>query len=172
MVSRNTVVSGAGEEGGEKKGLVLSGLAQGGLDQGKLAEGQVAGVKRAQEEPAQSSLPQRAAGVEDEGEEKEEEREGRRDGDGASSSEDDMIDQKCGQSRSNHKQPQREAAIPEGSRNQAAGTRLADQSYSHTIFTHSQLRDLKRLFQQTHYPCLRARKDLARCMGVEECAVL
>ncbi|GAB1302723.1 Homeobox protein GPBOX [Apodemus speciosus] len=169
---RNAVVSGAGEEGGEKKGLVLSGLAQGGLDQGELTEGQVAEGKGAQEEPAQSSLPQRAAGVGEEGEEKEEEMEGRHDGDGASSSKDDTINQEGGQSRSDHQQPQREAAIPEGSRNQAAGTGLADQRNSLTIFTHSQLRDLERLFQKTHYPCLRVRKDLARCMGVEECAVL
>ena len=151
------MLSGAGEEGGEAKGLVVSGLAQGGLDQGELAEGEVAGDKRAQEEPAQSSLTQRAAGVGEEGEEKEVEMEGRRDGNGASSSEDDMIDQESGPSRSNPQQPQREAAIPEGSRNQAAGVRLAHQGSNLTIFTPSQLRELECLFQETHYPCMRAR---------------
>ena len=151
------MLSGAGEEGGGTKGLVLSGLAQGGLDQGELAEGEVAGDKRAQEEPAQSSLTQRAAGVGEEGEEKEVEMEGRRDGNGASSSEDDMINQESGQSRSNQQQPQREAALPEGSRNQAAGVRLAHQMSNLTIFTPSQMCELEHLLQETHYPCMRAR---------------
>ena len=151
------VVSGAGEEGGDKKGLVLSALAQGGLDQGERTEREVPGSKRAQEEPAQCSLTQEAAGVGEEGGKKEEEMEGRHDGDGASSSEDDAIEQEGGQSRSDRQQPQGEAAIPEGSRHQVAGIRLAHQRYRLTIFTPSQLRDLERLFKESHYPCLRAR---------------
>ena len=88
----NAVVSGAGEEGGDKKGLVLSALAQGGLDQGERTEREVPGSKRAQEEPAQCSL-----------------------------------------------------------------TQEAHQRYRLTIFTPSQLRDLERLFQESHYPCLPVR---------------
>ncbi|XP_052027788.1 rhox homeobox family member 2-like isoform X1 [Apodemus sylvaticus] len=167
----NAVVSGAGEEGGDKKGLVLSVLAQGGLDQGERTEHEVAGSKRVQEEPAQSSLPLEAAGVGEEGGKKEEEMEGRHDGDGASISEDDVIEQEGVQSRSDHQQPQGEAAIPEGSRNQAAGIRLAHHRNCPTIFTHSQLRDLERLFQESHYPSFRVRRDLACSMGVDECAV-
>ncbi|XP_052027841.1 rhox homeobox family member 2-like [Apodemus sylvaticus] len=167
----NAVVSRAGEEGGDKKGLVLSWLAQGGLDQGQCAEGEVPGGKLAQEEPAQCSVTQEAAGVGEEGGKKEEEMEGRHDGDGASSSEDDMMEQEGVQNRSDHQLPQGEAAIPEGSRNQAAGIRPAHQRYSRSRFTQSQLRDLERLFRETRFPTLRVRRDLARWMGVDECDV-
>ena len=152
------VVSGAGEEGGDKKGLVLSALAQGGLDQGEPSpEREVPGGKLAQEEPAQCSLTQEAAGVGEEGGKKEEEMEGRHDGDGASSSEDDVIEQEGGQSRSDHQQPQGEVAIPERSRNNRVRIRMVHHPYRSFRFTHSQLQDLERLFQESHYPTLRAR---------------
>ncbi|XP_052026054.1 rhox homeobox family member 2-like [Apodemus sylvaticus] len=164
----NAVVSRAGEEGGDKKGLVLSGLAQGGLDQGERTEHEVAGGKRVQEEPAQCSVTQEAAGVGEEGGKKEEEMEGRHDGDGASSSEDDMMEQEGVQSRRDHQQPQGKAAIPEGSRHQVAGMRPAHQRYRLNIFTHCQLHELERLFKESHYPSFRVRRNLARSMGVDE----
>ncbi|GAB1302722.1 Homeobox protein GPBOX [Apodemus speciosus] len=168
---RNAVVSGAGEEGGETKGLVLSGPAQGGLDQGELAEGQVAEGKGAQEEPAQPSLSQRAAGVGEEGEEKEEEMEGRRDGDEASGPEDDTIDQEDGQNDRDQPQPPPLARIPVLIRNdfnQQAGNFVAHQRGRRSRFTHAQLHDLERLFQETRFPSLRVRRDFARWMGVDE----
>ncbi|XP_052027827.1 rhox homeobox family member 2-like [Apodemus sylvaticus] len=169
----NAVVSRAGEEGGDKKGLVLSGFAQGGLDQGERTEREVAGSKRVQEEPAQCSLPQEAAGVGEEGGKKEEEMEGRHDGDGASSSEDDDLNirQEDRQSNRDQQQPEPAAPIPELIRNdlnQQAGNCLAHQRNRRTRFTHSQLHDLERLFQETRFPSLRVRRDLARWMGVDE----
>ncbi|XP_052027842.1 rhox homeobox family member 2-like [Apodemus sylvaticus] len=164
----NAVVSEAGDEGGDKKGLVLSALAQSGLDQGECVEGEVPGGKLAQEEPAQCSVTQEAAGVGEEGGKKEEEMEGRHDGDGASSSEDDVIEQEGVQSRRDHQQPQGEAAIPEGSRNNRVRIRMVHHPYRSFRFTHSQLQDLERLFQESHYPTLRARRNLARSMGVDE----
>ncbi|XP_028628967.1 paired mesoderm homeobox protein 2-like [Grammomys surdaster] len=118
------------------------------------------------------SLTQEATGVGEEGEKKEEEMEGRQAGDGASGSADDNIQQEGGQGSNNQQQPQQEAAIPEGARNQQAGNNLAHHRYNHTRFTHAQLHDLERLFQETHYPTFRARRHLARCMGVEEYDVL
>ncbi|XP_028627877.1 rhox homeobox family member 2-like [Grammomys surdaster] len=167
---RKTVVSEAGEEGDQKR-LVLGGLAQGGLDQGELAQGEVAEGKRAQEEPAQFSVTQEATGVGEEGEKKEEEMEGRHAGDGASGSADDNIQQEGGQGSNDQQQPQQEAGIPEGNRYQQAENSPAHNPNRRTKFTHSQLRDLERLFQETRFPSLRVRRDVARWMGVEEADV-
>ncbi|XP_034341095.1 uncharacterized protein LOC117694355 [Arvicanthis niloticus] len=163
----NAVVSEAGEEG-DKKPLVLGGLAQGGLDQGELTQGEVAGGKRAQEEPAQFSLTQEARGVGEEGEKKEEEMEGRHAGDRASGTEDDNIQREGGEGSNDQQEPQQEAAIPENNRCQQAGNSPGHLQNRRTKFTHSQLRDLERLFQETRFPSLRVRRDVARWMGVEE----
>ncbi|XP_052026285.1 rhox homeobox family member 1-like [Apodemus sylvaticus] len=164
----NAVVSGAGEEGGDKKGLVLSALAQGGLDQGECVEGEVPGGKLAQEEPAQCSVTQEAAGVGEEGGKKEEEMEGRHDGDWASTPEDDAIEQEGVQNRSDHQQPQGEAAIPEGNGNNGARITMVHHRFRSSRFTPSQLQDLERLFQESQYPTLHVRRDLASSMGVDE----
>ncbi|XP_028640117.1 rhox homeobox family member 2-like [Grammomys surdaster] len=168
---RKTVVSEAGEEGDQKR-LVLGGLAQGGLDQGELAQGEVAGGKHAQEEPAQFSVTQEATGVGEEGEKKEEEIEGRHASDGASGPADDNIQQEGGQGSSDQQQSEEEEAILEHIRNQQAWNNEAFQRYSRSRFTSSQLRDLERLFRESRYPSLRARRDLARWMGVDEYDVL
>ncbi|EDM10849.1 rCG53275, isoform CRA_a, partial [Rattus norvegicus] len=112
-----------------------------------------------------------ATGVGEEGDEKEEEMEARYAGDGAYGPEDNNVQQEGDQHPNDQEQPQQEAAIPEGSRGQQAGNNLAHPRYSRTRFTPSQLRDLERLFQETRYPSLRTRKDIARWMGVEECDV-
>lgn len=168
----NAVVSEALEEGIDKKGLVLSWLAQGGFDQGELSESELAGGEPAQEEPPQINLTGEATGGAEEGEKKEEEMEERHAGDGASGSEDDNI-QPGGQGSNDQPQPQpqRDPELPEFIINQEVLNRLAYQRYRRTRFTHSQLHDLERLFQETRYPSLRARRDLARWMGVDECDV-
>nr|XP_034341880.1 rhox homeobox family member 2-like [Arvicanthis niloticus] len=167
----NAVVSEAGEEG-DKKPLVLGGLAQGGLDQGELTQGEVAGGKRAQEEPAQFSLTQEARGVGEEGEKKEEEMEGRHAGDHASGTEDDNIQREGGEGSNDQQEPQEEDEILEHIRYQQAWNNQALEQYSQTRFTQSQLRALERLFRESRYPSLRARRDLARSMGVEEYDVM
>ncbi|XP_006257545.2 rhox homeobox family member 2 [Rattus norvegicus] len=164
------VVSEAREVGDQSQRLV-GGLVQGGLDQGQPAQGQLAGGNLPQEEPAELSLAQDATGVGEEGDEKEEEMEARYAGDGAYGPEDNNVQQEGDQHPNDQEQPQQEAAIPEGSRGQQAGNNLAHPRYSRTRFTPSQLRDLERLFQETRYPSLRTRKDIARWMGVEECDV-
>ncbi|XP_021008291.1 rhox homeobox family member 2-like [Mus caroli] len=161
------VVSEAGEEGIDKKERVMSGLAQGGLDQGDGAQGEVAGGEQAQEEPAPLSPAQEATGGGEEGENKEGEMEGRHAGDGASGPEDDNIQEEGGENR-DQQPPQQEAASPEGMRNPQAGNSLAHQRTRRIRFTHSQLRDLERLFQENRFPSLRVRRDLARWMGVDE----
>ncbi|XP_021009733.1 rhox homeobox family member 2-like [Mus caroli] len=164
------VVSGAPEERIDKKELVLSWLAQGEFDQGEGAQGEVAGGEQAQEEPAPLSPAQEATGGGEEGENKEGEMEGRYAGDGASSSEDDSILEEGGEN-SDQQSPQQDAASPDSIRNPRVLNRLAQLRYRRTRFTHSQLHDLERLFQETRYPSLRARRDLARWMGVDECDV-
>lgn len=160
----NAVVSKAGEEGIDKKELFMSGLAQGGLDQGEGAQGEVAEGEQAQEEPAPLSPAQGASGGGEEGENKEGEMEGnnegeiegRHAGDGASGPEDDNIQEEAGPN-GDEQPPQQEAAIPEGMRNPQAGNCLAHQRTRRTRFTHSQLRDLERLFQENRFPSLRVR---------------
>lgn len=152
----NAVVSGAPEERIDKKELVLNWLAQGEFDQGEGAQGEVAGGEQAQEEPAPLSPAQEATGGEEEGENKEGEMEGRHAGDGASGPEDDNIQEEGGENI-DQQPPQQEAAIPEGMRNPQAGNYLAHQRTRRTRFTHSQLRDLERLFQENRFPSLRVR---------------
>ncbi|XP_036032131.1 rhox homeobox family member 2B-like [Onychomys torridus] len=164
----NEIVPKAGEEGG-KKVLVQSEIAQGEPDQGKPALSELAPIKPAQEELAQSSHPQEATGVVEEGENKEEEMQEGHAGDGSSSPMDKEIHKEGGHSSSVQHQPQQEAAMPEGTNHLQAGDRLPFQR--RTRFTQSQLQDLECLFQETRYPSLRARKDLARWMGVPEADV-
>ncbi|XP_037057621.1 paired mesoderm homeobox protein 2-like [Peromyscus leucopus] len=165
---RNAMVLKAGEEGG-KKGLLQSGLAQGKLNQGKLALGKLAPSKPAQKELAQSGLAQKSTGVVEEGE-NEEEMEGKHAADGSSGPMNKGIHAEGGHGSSVQQQPRQEAAMPEGTKSLQAGDRLPSQRY--TRFTQSQLQALERLFQQTRYPTFRARKDLARWMGVSEADVL
>ncbi|CAH6779925.1 LOC100364002 [Phodopus roborovskii] len=163
----NAMVLKAEEEGG-KHGLVESKLAQGELDQGKLALGDLAPGKLAQEEPAQLSLAQEATGVAEQGENKEEMGRGHA-GDGSSGPVDNEIRGDGAHGGAAQQQPQQEAAMPEGSKSLRAGDRQPVQR--RTRFTLSQLQDLEHLFQETRYPSLRARKDLARWMGVSEADV-
>ncbi|XP_059107522.1 rhox homeobox family member 2-like [Peromyscus eremicus] len=175
----NEIVPKAEEEGG-KKGLVQSELAQGELaqgvlaqgelDQGELALGALAPSKPAQEELAQSGLTQEATGVVEAGENEEEEMEGGHSGDGSSGPMEKGIQAEGGHGGSVQQQPQQEAAMPEGTKSLQAGDRQPFQR--RTRFTQSQLQDLERLFKETPYPSLRARKDLARWMGVPEADVL
>ncbi|XP_042126064.1 uncharacterized protein LOC121826282 [Peromyscus maniculatus bairdii] len=165
----NAVVLKAGEEGG-KKGLLQSELAQGELDQGELALSELAPSKPAQKELAQSSLAQEATGVVEEGENEEEEMEGAHAGHGSSGPMDKGIPAEGGHGSSVQQQPQQEAAMPEGINHLQAGDRVPLRR--RTRFTRSQLQDLERLFKENRYPSLRARKDLARWMGVPEEDVL
>ncbi|XP_052605526.1 rhox homeobox family member 2-like [Peromyscus californicus insignis] len=158
------------EEEGGKKGLVQSELAQGELGQGELALGELAQSKPAQEELAQSGLTQEATGVVEEGENEEEEMEGGQAGDGSSGPMDKGIQADGGHDGSVQQQPQQEAAMPEGTK--SLQTRDRQPFRRRTRFTQSQLKDLERLFQENRYPSLRARKDLARWMGVPEADVL
>ncbi|XP_076419043.1 uncharacterized protein LOC143271055 [Peromyscus maniculatus bairdii] len=155
----NTVVLKPGEKGG-KRGLVQSEHAQGELDQGKLAPS-----KPAQEDLAQSDLAQEATGVVEEGE-KEEEMEGSHAGNGSSGPMDKGIQAEGGHGSSVEQQPQQEAAMPEGTKSLQVGDRLFFQS--HTRFTKSQLQELKRLFEENHFPSFQVRKALTRSMGVTE----
>uniref|UniRef100_A0A8C2QC11 Homeobox domain-containing protein n=1 Tax=Cricetulus griseus TaxID=10029 RepID=A0A8C2QC11_CRIGR len=163
----NAMVLKAEEEGG-KKGLVESKLAQGELDQGELALGNLAPGKRAQKEPAQLGLAEEAAAVAEEGENREE-MGGRQAGDGSSSPVAKGIQGEGGHGGCDQQQPQQEAVMPEGSRSLQAVNRRPVQR--RTRFTLFQLQDLEHLFQETRYPSLRARKDLARWMGVPEADV-
>ncbi|XP_040599815.1 rhox homeobox family member 2-like [Mesocricetus auratus] len=155
----NAMVLKAREEGG-KNGLVESKPAQGELDQGDLAPG-----KLAQEEPTQLILAQEATGVAEEAGIKEAMGGGHA-GDGSFGPVDSG---EGGHGSGAQQQPQQEAAMPEGSKSLRAGNRQPLQR--RTRFTLSQLQDLEHLFQETRYPSLRARKDLARWMGVSEADV-
>ncbi|XP_050997841.1 homeobox protein ESX1-like [Acomys russatus] len=151
----NVMLLDSGEEGG-KPGLVQVKLAQ-----GKLAQGNVA-----QEELAQVSPPLEATGVVQEEEDEEEMGEGPADG-GASGSMEDKIHP----GQSEQELPQQEAAIPEGAQNPPPAVDRVPHRRRRRRFTLSQLQDLERLFHETRYPSLRARKDLARWMGVSEADV-
>ncbi|XP_055461138.1 rhox homeobox family member 2-like [Psammomys obesus] len=160
------VVSEAGEEGG-KQGVVQGEFSQGELDQGKLAQGEFAQGKVAQEDLTQLSPTLEVTGVVKEGENKEEmEEEYARIG--ASSSMDKIHPIEV-PSSSDQPQPQQEAAMPEGTNSLLTGDRQPPRRRPR--FTLSQLQDLERLFHETRYPSLRARKDLARWMGVSEADV-
>nr|pir placenta specific-homeobox protein - mouse [Mus musculus] len=165
----NAVVSGAPEERIDKKELVLNWLAQGEFDQGEGLRARLLEVSRLKKslsiESSSGSHWRRRGGRKKEGE-----MEGRHAGDGASSSEDDSILEEGGQNI-DQQPPQQEAASPDSIRNPHVLNRLAQLRYRRTRFTHSQLHDLERLFQETRYPSLRARRDLARWMGVDECDV-
>ncbi|XP_060230582.1 rhox homeobox family member 1-like [Meriones unguiculatus] len=95
--------------------------------------------------------------------------EGEHAGIGASGSVDEKIHQKEIPSSSDQPQPQQEAAMSEDNWN------LLDEDKQpprrRPRFTLSQLQELERLFHETRYPSLRARKDLARWMGVSEADV-
>ncbi|XP_076417568.1 uncharacterized protein LOC102910231 isoform X2 [Peromyscus maniculatus bairdii] len=144
----NAVVLKAGEEGG-KKGLVQSELAQGELDQGELALSELPPSKPVQEELAESDLAQESTGMVEE-ENKEEEMEGAHAGDGSSGPMDKGIQAEGGHGSSVQKQPQQEAAMPEGTKSLQAGDRLPFQR--RTRFTQSQLQELERLFEETRFP--------------------
>nr|XP_015857870.2 homeobox protein Rhox5-like [Peromyscus maniculatus bairdii] len=118
----------------------------------------------------ESSLAQEAKGVVEEVENKEEEMRGGHTGDGSSGPMDKGIHEEGGPGSSVQQQPQQEVVMPEGTKSPQAGDRLPFQH--NTRFTQSQLQDLESLFQETRYPSLRARKDLARWMGVPEANVL
>lgn len=150
------MVSVAGEEGDQSQSLV-GGLVQGGLDQGEPTQGQSAGGNLPQEEPAELSLAQEATGVGEEGEKKAEEMEARYAGDGAYGPEDNNVQQEGDQHPNDQQQLQQEAAIPEGNRGQQAENRVFHPRHTRPRFTHSQLQDLERLFQETRYPTLRTR---------------
>ncbi|XP_036030513.1 rhox homeobox family member 2-like [Onychomys torridus] len=165
----NAMVLMPGEEGG-KKGLVQSELAQGALYQGELALGERAPIKPAQEELAQSSLHQEATGVVEEGGNEEEELEGGHADYGSSGPIHKGIHEERAHGGGVQHQPQQEAVMPEGTKSLQAGDRLP--SRRRIRFTLSQLQKLERLFQETRYPSLRARKELARCIGVPEADVL
>ncbi|KAL6031453.1 hypothetical protein STEG23_026661 [Scotinomys teguina] len=160
----NAMVLKTGEEGGN------TGLVQSKKSQGELGQGEFAPSKPDQEELPQSSLAQEATGRVEEREHKEEEMGGGCAGDDSSGPVNKGIHGEGDHCVSVQQQPEQEAAIPEGTKSLQTGDRLPFQP--RTRFTQSQLQDLENLFEETPYPSLRARKDLARWMGVPEDDVL